>query len=382
MKFLPLVWAGIWRRPGRAALTLVSMICAFVLFGVLQGFSGGLNKLVDESQADFLITQSQISNIDPLPVSLAPQIAALPGVRVVAKIVIAAGPFRGPNDFMPVIAIVPAEAQALDPRLKVTPDQWAALARDRTGVLLPADFARLHDLKVGDRVPLKPAFVQRRDGAPSWPIDVVGIYAENPDDNWSGNAFMNYDYVDQGRAAGAGTVHALDMRIDNPAHAGQIAAAIDRLSVNSPHATRTFSARQLALSEVASIGQVGLAVRLIMGAVFFALLFSVGAVMIQSARERTGEIAVLKTLGFGDTALTALILAEALVFCLIAAAIGLALSRYLYPVMLKALQFNGVPTGPTLVVGFVFAAGLALVTAAVPIWRARQLSIVDALAGR
>ena len=133
---------------------------------------------------------------------------------------------------------------------------------------------------------------------------------------------------------------------------------------------------------MASIGQVGLAVRLIMGAVFFALLFSVGAVMIQSARERTGEIAVLKTLGFGDAALTALILAEALIFCLIAAAIGLALSRYLYPVMLKALQFNGVPTGPTLIVGFLFAAGLALVTAAVPIWRARQLSIVDALAGR
>ena len=382
MKFLPLVWAGIWRRPGRAALTLVSMVCAFVLFGVLQGFSGGLEKLVADSQAALLITQSQVSNIDPLPLSLGPQIAALPGVKVAAKIVIMAGPFRGPNDFIPALAVVPSEIQVLDSRIKVTPDQWAALARNRGGVLLPADFATLHGLKIGDRIAIKPNFVQRRDGAPAWPLEVVGVFPDNPQDNFGSNVFMNYDYADQGRATDAGTVHAFDIRIDDPARAGQIAAAIDRLSANSSHPTRTFSARQLALASVASIGQVGLAVRLIMGAVFFALLFSVGAVMIQSARERTGEIAVLKTLGIGDAALTALILAEALIFCLIAAAIGLAVSRYLYPVMLKALSFSGVPTGPTLMVGFVFAAGLALVTAAVPIWRARQLSIVDALAGR
>src|ERR1700722_16722684 len=146
MKFLPLVWAGIWRRPGRAALTLVSMVCAFVLFGVLQGFSGGLDKLVADSQADLLITQSQVSSIDPLPVSLGPQIAALPGVKVAAKIVIMAGPFRGPNDFIPALAVVPSEIQVLDSRIKVTPDQWAALARNRGGVLLPADFATLHGL--------------------------------------------------------------------------------------------------------------------------------------------------------------------------------------------------------------------------------------------
>ena len=371
-----------WRRPGRAALTLVSMICAFVLFGVLQGFSGGLDGLVARAHADRLFVESQISQLDPLPVSLGPQIAAIPGVRVVAKIVLMGGPFRGPNDFIPAVAVVPDEFRVFDDALKITPAQWAALAHTRSGVLLPSDFARLHDLKVGDRIPLKPTFVQRSDGAPTWPIDVVAIFPEDPEEGFGDDVFVNYDYVDQARAAGAGTVHAFDVRIDDPARAAQIAAAIDRLSVNSPHATRTFTGLQLTQASVAQIGQVGLAVRLIMGAVFFALLFSVGAVMIQSARERTGEIAVLKTLGFGDAGLSALILAEALVFCLIAAAIGLTLSRFVYPVMLKALQFNGVPSGPTLAVGLVFAALLALVTAAAPAWRARSLSIVDALAGR
>lgn len=381
MKFLPLIWAGMWRRPGRAALTLVSMICAFVLFGVLQGFSAGLDGLVARAHADTLVVNSQVSNIDPLPVSLAPRIAALPGVKDVAKIVLMSGPFRDADDFMPALAVDPAGLQGLDVAPTITAAQWAALASHPSGALVPADFARLHDLKVGDRIPMKPNFVQRRDGAPSWPVDVIAIYPDKPDDDFR-TVFVNYDYVDQARATAAGTVNAFDIRVDDPAHAAQIAAAIDRLSQNSPHATRTFTTKQLRLASVAQIGQVGLAVRLIMGAVFFALLFSVGAVMIQSARERTGEIAVLKTLGFGDVALTAMILAEALVFCLIAAGLGLALSNLLYPVMLKALSFDGVPAGPTLAVGFVVAALLALVTAAVPAWRASRLSIVDALAGR
>ena len=117
MKFLPLVWAGIWRRPGRAALTLVSTICAFVLFGVLQGFSAGLDKMVADAHADGLVTQSQVSDIDPLPVSLATRIAALPGVKDVARIVLMSGPFGGPNDFMPALAVVPPEIQGLDAEL-------------------------------------------------------------------------------------------------------------------------------------------------------------------------------------------------------------------------------------------------------------------------
>jgi len=372
-----------WRRPGRAVLTLVSMVCAFLLFGVLQGFSAGLDRLVAAAHADVLVTQSQVSEIDPLPVSLQPQIAALPGVKAVAKVVFMGGRFRGPNEFIPASAIDPAELRvALGDRTKITPDQWTALARDRAGALLSADFARMYGLKVGDRIPLKPNFLQRRDGAASWPVDIVGIYPESATEQFGRGAFLNYAYADEGRAADAGTAHVFYVRVDDPAHANQIAAAIDRLSQNSPHATRTFSQRQLALASISSIGQVGLAVRLIMGAVFFALLFSVGAVMIQSARERTGEVAILKTLGFADASLTALIVAETLAFCLIAAAAGLALSAVLYPAVMKALQFNGLPSGPTLWVGLALATLLALATAAVPAWRASRLSIVDALAGR
>jgi putative ABC transport system permease protein len=372
----------VWRRPGRAALTLVSMVCAFVLFGVLQGFSSGLQQLVAGAHADVLVTQSQVSEIDPLPVAQAADIARVPGVRAVAKLVFMGGAFGRPDDFIPAAAIDTAELPRVDDQLTATPDQLAALARMRTGALVSVDVARLHGFHVGDRVPLKPSFVPNHDGGPAWPVDIVGLYPDSTDDVFFGRGvLMNYAYVDQARATGAGTVHVFVEKIDDPAHAGQVAAAIDRLSLNSAHATRTFSQRQLALAQVAQIGQVGLAVQLITGAVFFALLFSVGAVMIQGARERTGEFAVLKTLGFGNAALAGLMLAESLLFCLIAAAAGLALSTLLYPVVVKAVSFN-LPAGPVMWVGLGVAAVLALAVAVVPAWRVRRLSIVDALAGR
>ena len=382
MKFLPLIWAGIWRRPVRTTLTLISIVSAFVLFGVLQGFTSGLDKLVSASHADVLVTQSQVSNIDPLPVAMAQDIARVPGVKLVAKVLYFGGPFRSPTEFIPALAMDPDELRALDDQLLVTPDQWSALKAKRTGALVATEYAKLYDLKIGDRIPLKPQFWANRDGTHVWPVDIVGVYVTDPDDNFAGSGvLLNYDYVDQMRATGAGTVNVFDERVADPRQASQIAAAIDRLSTNSAHPTRTFSERQLAQESVSSIGQVGLAVQLIASAVFFALLFSVGAVMIQSGRERTAEFAVLKTLGYTDGVVFALILVEALILCALAASVGLAASRGLYPIVVKAVGFH-LSAGPIFGTGFVVAAVLALVTGAIPAWRASRLLIVDGLAGR
>jgi putative ABC transport system permease protein len=383
MKYLPLIWAGIWRRPIRAGLTMISVISAFVLFGVLQGFSAGLGRLIANAHADLLLSQSQVSNIDPLPVSLRSDISRIPGVRVVARMIFFGGPFRRPNEGVPALAIDPDELRSLDDQLKVSPDQWAAMKRVRTGALVSSDIAKIYDIKVGDRIPLHPNFVANRDGTHTWPVDIVGIYPGDPDDNCCGRGvLLNYDYVDKARASEAGTVHIFNTRIADPRKSAEIAAAIDRLTANSPHATRTFSDRQLAQAAVTGIGQVGLAVKFITSAVFFALLFSVGAVMIQAGRERTSEFAVLKTLGYSDRGVLMLFLSETLIFCLAAAALGLALSRLLYPIVVKVVGFNGFPAGPVAWVGLAVAAVLALITGVIPAWRASRLSIVDALAVR
>ena len=206
MKYLPLIWAGVWRRPVRTALTMISVISAFVLFGVLQGFTSGLDSLVSAAQADLLVTQSQVSDIDPLPVAMTADIGRAPGVKLVAKVLYFGGQFRSPHEFMGGLAIVPDELRALDDQLKITPEQWAALKARRTGALISADRATQYGIKVGDRIPLTPNFWTNRDGTNVWPVDVVGIYPPVKDDPLAGGALVNYDYVDQARAKGAGTV--------------------------------------------------------------------------------------------------------------------------------------------------------------------------------
>jgi putative ABC transport system permease protein len=382
MKFLPLIWAGVWRRPGRTALTLVSIVSAFVIFGVLQGFTAGLDKLVRTAQADVLVTQSRGGQLDLLPLAHLDVLTRTPGVKAVARIVFFGGRFREREAFLPAQAIDPDEVRAVDDQLRITPAQWAALKATRSGALVPADTARLYGFKVGDRLPLTPQFYANKNGGGAFPVEVVGIYASNPDDTvFDGLVLLNYDYVDQSRAAGAGTVNDYLVRIEDPLQSATIAPVIDRQFANSSHPTKTYSLRQLALASIARLGDVGLAVRLIAGAVFFALLFSVGSVMVQAGRERTVELAVLKTLGFGDAALVAITIAEAVLICVAAAVAGLLISTALYPVVMKAIQF-GVKAGPALPAGLVIALLLGVVTGAIPAWRAARLSIVDALAGR
>lgn len=382
MKFLPLVWAGIWRKPVRAVLTMVSIVSAFVIFGVLTGFSAGLDRLVADSQADVLVTASRIGPFDNLPIAYLPIIRRTPGVRAATPVIFAGGPFRNPTDFLPAQGLDPDAVRASDDKLIVTPAQWAALKATRSGALIPSDDAKLYGFKVGDRIPLTPQAFTNRDGGKAIPVDVVGIYPSDPHDRvYSGLILMNYDYIDLSRSEGAGTVNQYVLRIDDPAKAGIRAAAIDAQFANSAHETRTFSLHQLVLAQISGLGDVGLAVRLITGAVFFALLFSVGAVMIQQGRERTTEFAVLKTLGFDARALVALTLTEALAVCLVAATAGLLISSAIYPIAMQTIHF-GVTAGPVLPTGLAVAALLALIAGSLPAWRAARLSVVDGLAGR
>ncbi len=380
MKFLPLVWAGIWRKPGRAVLTLLSVVNAFLLFGVLQGFASGLNHAVAETHADVLLSLSRIST-EPLPVGQIAQIRMVQGVRAATPMVPFISTYRTPTSIVPADAVDASQILAVDPGLTIPPNMIAALQRDRTGAIVSRLLASRFGWKVGDRVPLRALTVTNRDGSPTWPVDIVGIFSSSGGTLFKNAMLINFDYVDQGRTTGAGTAPVFIVRIDDPNHAGTIAAAIDKLFVNSAHETKTATVRQIAQNNLKQIGDIGLVINAIVAAVFFALLFSVGALMMQSVRERTPELAVLKTLGFTDAGLMALILAESLTFCLVSAAIGLGLAAMLFPVARQLIGFN-IQAGPLMLVGFALAVALALISGLPPAIRAMRLQVVDALAGR
>jgi putative ABC transport system permease protein len=381
VKFLPLVWAGVWRKPGRTILTLLSVMVAFLLYGLLQGFVSGLSTAVGALHADVMISYSRVSQLEPLPVSQAEQIRNVPGVAAVAPLIIFSGTYRKPTAVLRAFAVDPALAAAADPAANLSPALVQALQRDRAGAVVSPEQVRAFGWKVGDRVPIRSLLWTNKDGTGTFPVDIVGTFSGGKGDIFTNTMLVNYDYIDQARSASNGTASIFLLRVTDPKRASDVAARVDRLFANSPHETKTATLREMAQDSLQQIGDIGLVVHAIVGAVFFALLFSVGSVMMQSVRERTPELAVLKTLGFSDPAVLALILGEALVFCLVSAGLGLLLAELTFPVIRQVTGF-GIQAGAVLLFGLVLAAALALISGLPPAIRGMRLQIVDALAGR
>jgi putative ABC transport system permease protein len=380
MKFLPLVWAGIWRKPGRAILTLLSVANAFLLFGILQGFASGLNHAVGETQADVLLTFSRVSQVEPLPLSTVERIRTAPGVRAATPLILLISTYRTPTQFVPAEGVDPKAILAIDPAVDISPGMIDALQHTRTGALVGRNMATRYGWKVGDRVPLH-ASIQNHDGSQTWPVDIVGIFPSKGRSLFANAMLLNFQYIDEGRMSGNGTANVFFVRVDDPKRSGQVAASIDRMFANSVNETKTATVRQIAQDQIKQLGDIGFVINAIVGAVFFALLFSVGALMMQSVRERTPELAVLKTLGFTDGGIMGLILSESLAFCVVSAAVGLGLAAMLFPVARQLIGFN-VQAGPLMLAGFGLAVALALISGLPPAVRAMRLQVVDALAGR
>ena len=191
----------------------------------------------------------------------------------------------------------------------------------------------------------------------------------------------NFAYIDEARFANRDTVQLFVAKVGDPGNATPVGLAIDNAFANSDHETRTQSEADLAASQLQRIGDLNYLARAIIAAVFFAILFATGALMMQSIRERMPELAVLKTVGFSDRLVMGLIVAEAVVFCLFAAGVGLAIAAFVLPF---AKQFIGIAGMPPVVAaaGTVFAVVLALIGSSVPAWRGLRLQVTDALAGR
>ena len=381
MKFFPLVWAGIWRKKVRAILTLLSIVVAFIMFGLLQGFSSGIDNAVQETRADILYSFSRVSILEGLPLGHIAQIKTVKDVQAVTPLVVFTSTYRTPGNFIQALAVDPESFFAALPTVSASPAALETMRRIRTGALMGSDLAKSQGWKVGDTVPLRSMYWPNRDGTATWPVTIAGIYTSK-DPNFGANSLLiNYAYIDEGRTSQNHTANLLILKVADPNKAARVSADVDALFANSPHETKTATQREYAMNQLKQIGDISLVVRAIMGAVFFALLLSVGAVMMQSVRERTPELAVLKTLGFPDGGVLWLVLAETLVFCLVSAAIGLGIAAALFPAIKTVIGFAMQP-GPALAFGFPAAVVLALLTGLLPAIRAMRLQIVDALAGR
>lgn len=381
MRYLPLVWAALRRRPVRSALTFGSILVAFILFGILAAVSSGFSHVVEAARLDRLYAAPRFGT--PLPYSTVAKVARVPGVMLATPQTSMGGYFREPKNVVGMIWAQPAFFTA-HPEVTISKDQLRAFEKTRTGAVVSVTLARDYGWKVGDVVPITSATLSRT-GSGTWTFQILAV-VDNTD--FADFRFMvgNYDYFDKARAQNQGTVNTVIARIADPAHAAAISQAIDDLFANSSAPTRTIPEKVAIQSGLQALGDVNVLSRTVIGAVLFMLLFLTGNTMMQSVRERLPELAVMKTLGFSDTGIIALVFAESLILCALAGLAGLLMVKFGFGAIVAKLP-PGVGTlilvdWRGLLTGFGFALAVALISAALPALRVRRLNVVDALAGR
>jgi putative ABC transport system permease protein len=381
VKYLPLIWVGIWRKPGRTALVFLQVAVAFALFGVLQGMKTGVDRSVANTRADLLFVGPAESGGAPLPISYLDRLRSIPGMKSVSFADGFLGTYQRPTEDVFALAIPPTNLWlTLAPEIfQVLPKDLEALEKTRDGALISADIGKKYGWHIGDRIPLTSNTLQVNESG-TWNFQIVGMFTDH-EVGEGGFIVMNYDYLDQARVLNKGTVRNFYAVISDPKHAAQMSDTIDQLFANSSNETKTASFRENAQQQMRSIGDLNLLIRAVTGTVLLALLFSVITIMMQTIRERTSELAVLKTLGFRDRSISLMVIGESLLVCIGAALTGLALATGVFPYTAKFIPGLAMPLS---VVGFglIGAVLMALITAALPAWRAARLQVVDALAGR
>lgn len=379
------VVANLFRKKTRTILTLLSIVMAFLLFGLLQSVQHLFNAGADFVGATRVMTQARVSFTQPLPIGMVPKLEGVPGVARVAYSQWFGGVWQE-NTPVFVFAVDPQRYHDVYPEYVMPEEQWQKFAHTHTGMIAGRQVAQQFGWKVGQKIPISSNIFPQKNGSKAWAFDLVGIF-DGKDADWqkrTNTSLINFDYFDEANQFIRGRANFFILKLADGTAAEPVCKAVDALFENSPDETKTQTEKDFNLGFVKQVGDIGLIVKWILFAVFFTLLLVVGNTMAQSVRERVPELAVLKTLGFSDGSVLGFVLAEAVAMCLIGGVIGLVLSTIAGGAIEKGTggQF------PIHLTGWVWALGIAAVlvmsvlVGVLPALRARRLKIVDALAGR
>ena len=383
MKYFYLVWKSLWRKKVRTILTMLSVLVAFLLFGLLSAFDTAFSGGVDVANASRLVTIDKISLINPVPASYQQKIKAVPGVTQVAMTNWFGGYYQDKKNQFAQFPVNPEVYLEVYPELILPPEQKEKWFKTQDSAIVGRDLVNIYGWKVGDRIPIHSEIWTNESGSQVWDFEIAGIF--DTEDPRGGTALMlfHYKYFDEGRAFAKGAVGWYVLTIDDPSRAAEIANAIDMQFANSANQTETSTEAAFAESFVKQFGNIALIVRLILSAVFFTILLVAGNTMAQSVRERLPELAVLKTLGFENGSIMGVVLAESILLMLIGGLIGLGLSWLFLvgPAKQAAASLPGlVLTNEAMLTAVLVMILAGIVAGVFPALRAMRLTIIEALA--
>ena len=382
MKFLPLIWRNLTRRKIRTIFTTLSIFIAFLLFGVLMAIKAAFGMGIDVAGADRLMMIHKVSFIQPLPKAYMERIRAVEGVTAITHQNWFGGVYQDPANFIANMAVEPESFLAMYPEFVLPEDQKKAWLANRTGAIVGIDTAKRFGWKVGDRVPLRGTIYRKPDDSP-WEFTIDGIYDSPIVGTDKTQFFFHYDYLNEtiGQGFGRDQVGWYIVKVATPAEADAVAKRMDALFANSPAETKTATEKAFVADFAKQIGDIGAIMTAIAAVVILFILFVAGNAMAQSIRERTNELAILKTLGYNDRTVLAMVLVESTLVAILGGGLGLGLAWVIIA--------QGDPTGGLLpifhfppkdmVIGIALVLVLGMLAGLVPALQAGRLKIVDAL---
>ena len=381
MKFLGLVWSNLRRRKLRTALTLLSILVAFLLFGFLCAIHEAFTAGITLAGQDRLVVRHKVSLMQSLPLSYAARIAAMPGVTGVAHQSWFGGIYQEPKNFFPAIPVEPGPLLEMFPEFLLPAEQKQAWEKTRNGAIIGRMLAERFHWKIGDRIPLTCPIWGEPAGQSQWDFEVVGIFAGAKKGTDTSGMFFRYDYFDEARPRGKGEIGWMAVRVKDPAQAADVAKRIDAEFENSPYETKAEPEGAFMAGFAQQVGDIGTIMVAVLSAVFFTILLVAGNTMGQAVRERTEEIGVLKAMGFTNELVLVLVLLESCAIALLGGVAGLGLA------WLVTLRGSPAPSvlpvfyvpPRDLLIGLAIVVVLGIVAGIFPAVQAMRLRIAEAL---
>jgi len=381
MKLAGLVLSNFKRHKTRTLLTILSIVVAFILFAYLGAIRTAFGFGVSMAGADRLVVRHKVSIIQLLPASYEAQMERIDGVADATHSTWFGAIYKEPRNFFAQMPVKPEEFMKMYPEFVLPPEQMQAWLKTRTGAIVGRTTANRFGWKIGDRIPLQATFWNRKDGSKLWTFDLVGIYDGAKKETDTSNFYFRYDYFDESRGGGEGSVGWYTIRVSDPKRADAIAKLVDATFANSPAETKTETEGAFVRAFAEQAGNIAAIVMAILTAVFFTILLVAGNTMAQAVRERIGELGVLKAIGFTDGQVLTMVLIEAIAIAVIGGGIGLAIGWLAVSAgdpTKGALPVFALPPHE-LITGAILAVLLGVVSGLLPAIQAMRLNAVEAL---
>ncbi|HEX8408976.1 MAG TPA: FtsX-like permease family protein, partial [Thermoanaerobaculia bacterium] len=327
MKYVGLILSNFRRHRTRTILTILSILVAFILFAYLAAIRNAFRFGTSVAGANRLVTRHRVTLIQPLPQSYERRIEQIRGVKDATQQAWFGGQYQDKQVQWGQIAVVPSEFFGMYPEILLPEPQKEAFLKTRTGAIVGRKTAVRYGWKVGDRIPLQATFMQGKDGN-TWTFELVGIYDGQYPETDTTAFYFRHDYMDENRVWGKGLTGWYAVQVDDPNEAERVARDIDAAFANSPAETKTETEKAFIRGFAEQMGNIGAIVQFVLTAVFITILLVALNTMAQAVRERTGELGVMKAIGFSDMQVLSFVLIESLFIALLGGSLGLALGSF------------------------------------------------------